>query len=205
MALDKNIAAKKSGDPIVSADWNTLATETIRLDSAKLDVNAGGTVAGLLTAAAGLNAASVHSETLGVNLFTPQLDKWDFTTDLAAGVDVITGNLTLSAPTSLIVIGHGHGSTAAGTQAAKRALALEIRMDLRVLNPVRESTWGICYLSPPTGSWFPLIAVGTVKAPPGEHRLDLVLRATDSPNSGPEKYSVNLNGPSLWVARLGTF
>jgi len=200
MALDKQVTGKKSGDPITSSDWNALANETIRLDSAKLDVAQGGTVSGLLTAAAGLNASALGSGTLGVTMFTPDNQKWAHQTNQVGGLVVISAVLDFPVRTSVLLLGHGHGSSTSD-QAGARALVLELRVDGASPNAVGGGEWGVAYLSPPLNTWAPMITIGSANLDPtpGGHRVELVLRPPDG------AYTVNLNGPSLWVARLGTF
>ncbi|WP_033340963.1 hypothetical protein [Catenuloplanes japonicus] len=204
MPLDKKIAEKASGDPIASADWNTLATETIRLDTAKLNTT-GGTVAGLLTAAAGLASPTLRSDSLGITLLTPDNDVWNHKTDTSAGRAVISRSVEFAVPTTVFLVGHGHASTDAGTSAAKRAVHADIRMDGALLNPVRESTWGSIFLNLPTGTWATMVTLASANVPKGKHTFELWLRAIDSAASGADKYAVSLHGPSLWLARLGTF
>jgi hypothetical protein len=200
VALDKQVTGKKSGDPITSNDWNAVADETIRLDSAKLDLANGGTVSGLLTAAAGLSATSLASGTLGVTLFKPADEKWAHQTSQPSGTVVISATLDFPVRTSVLVLGHGHGSSLSDAPAA-RAVVLELRLDGAALNVSRGGQWGVGYLSPPLNSWMPMITIGSAQLDPvpGGHRLELALRPTDG------SYTVNLNGPTLWVARLGTF
>jgi len=200
VALDKQVTGKKSGDPITSSDWNALADETIRLDAAKLDLANGGTVAGLLTAAAGLNAASLSSGTLGVSLFKPDGDKWSHQTGQPAGLTVITTVLDFPVPTSVLLVGHGH-ATSSADQPGARALAIQLKVDGQPTNRSGTSDWGIGYLSVPVNTWAPMITVGLTQLTPapGGHRIELILRPVDGP------YTVTLNGPTLWVVRLGTF
>ena len=198
MALDKNLAGKKSGDAIIADDWNKLAAETIRLDAEKLDTVKGGAVAGLLTAAAGLTAPALRSDSLGINLLTPADTKWDFQTTSSAGFAVITGYLDFAVPTSVLILGHGHGNTSVD-DVAKRALSIEIRVDGSKTNPIREGNWGVGYLNPPINTWTPMIAVGSANLPKGTHKFELALVAVTNGTT------VKLNGPSLWVARLGTW
>ena len=200
MALDKQVTGKKSGDPITSSDWNAVADETIRLDGAKLDLAGGGTVAGLLTAAAGLSATSLSSATLGVSLVKPAADKWSHQTSLPNGLVVISTVLDFPVPTSVLLVGHGHGSSTSD-QAGARALVLELRVDGNSPNTTGDGEWGVGYLSPPINTWAPVITIGSAQLvpTPGGHRIDLAVRPTDG------TYAVTVNGPTLWIVRLGTF
>jgi hypothetical protein len=200
VALDKQVTGKKSGDPITSSDWNALAGETVRLDSAKLDLANGGTVAGLLTAAGGLNAASLSSGTLGVSLFKPAGDKWSHQTGQTKGLVVITAVLDVPVPTSVLLLGHGHVNSSAD-QAGARAVALELRVDGNSTNSTGSGQWGVGYVSQPVNTWTPVITLGSAQLTPtpGGHRVDLSVRPSDG------AYNVTLNGPTLWVVRLGTF
>lgn len=202
MALDKQVTGKKSGDPITSSDWNAVADETIRLDSAKLDVAHGGTVAGLLSAAGGLTATSLAGGNLGVSLFKPAGGKWAHQTNQPSGLVVISAILDFPVRTSVLLIGHGHGSSTSD-QAGARALVLELRVDGNSPNVDGSGggEWGVAYLSPPINTWAPMITIGSANLDPtpGGHRVDLALRPPDG------AYTVNLNGPTLWVVRLGSF
>lgn len=199
MALDKKVTGKKSGDPIVSSDWNALADETIRLDTAKLDLAQGGTVAGLLTAAAGLATPSVRSDTLGVSVHRPANNQWVHSTNQQSGLAVITATIDFPAKTTVLVLGHGHANSSSDAVTA-RAVLVQLRMDGTLLSATGGQTWGGAYLSLPANAWAPVIAVGTAQVEKGSHRFELLLKPGQEGT-----YTVNLNGPSLWIARVGSF
>jgi hypothetical protein len=198
MALDENITHKAAGDPIKSADWNALAAETNRLDAAKLDT-VGGTLSGLLTAAGGLSTPSLFSPTVGIQLLKPADGSWSHQAG-SGNVMVIDQRINLERATSILALGHGHGSTQ--LQNENHRLVLDIAVDgaATALNQEGTNPWGVGLAqSVPSGLWVPIITVGSCQLAAGTHRFQLRIRnAADSPGG-----FVYLNGATLWLAFLG--
>jgi hypothetical protein len=198
MTLDNQLGTKKPGDPILSSDWNAVANETIRLDSAKLD-QAGGTVSGLLTATGGLNASALVSNSLGLSVFTPGDGAWGH--EASSETTVITAVLKYPVKTSVLIVGHGHAHSTSDQQNAQ-AVVLQLYLDGVPTNKDKDKNWGVGYLSVPFKAWGPIVTIGSANLEPTQdgHRVELKFRPAD-----PGSYTVGLNGPTMWVVRLGSF
>ncbi|SHH84862.1 hypothetical protein [Streptomyces sp. 3214.6] len=174
MSLDKNLTQKIPGDPIKSSDWNALAAETVRLDA----------------------ATKLNSQSIGFQML--QGNSWDNWTAPGDWMPVINKTLDFDTPTSLLLIGQGHGHS----DSRELSLRVAIRVNDTLLGLDKESRiWGGGFLSPFTDTqdvWFPITAIAGCPVPKGKSKVELVIRC-----EGQDNGSVALNAPTLWLIQLG--
>ncbi|MET9084829.1 hypothetical protein ABZX77_23615 [Streptomyces sp. NPDC004237] len=190
MTLDQNTANKAPGDPVRSTDWNDLAAAVLRHETGKLDLT-GGTVTGPLTVQGGLTAPMLISQSLGVQLVKPN-GQLGFDGIDAAAVTMLGLEIQFPTPTTLLLIGHGHGTTSD----VNHALTMRILVDGAVTNKDGAKEWGAGYLAVPGGTWVPVTAIGTAQVTAGSHVVQLTATGTAGG-------SASLHAPTLWVIRLG--
>ncbi|MER5795537.1 hypothetical protein [Streptomyces sp. NPDC001980] len=190
MTLDQNLADKAPGDPVRSADWNDLAAAVLRHETGKLDLS-GGTVTGPLTAQGGLTAPALSSQSLGVQLLRPDNGQVGFD-NIVSTVTMISQQIQFQTPATLLLVGHGHGTTSD----VNHALAMRIVVDGVSTGKDGAKEWGVGYLAVPAGTWVPVTAMGTVQVAAGSHTLQLTATGTAGG-------TVALHAPTLWVIRLG--
>ncbi|WP_089104010.1 hypothetical protein [Streptomyces hyaluromycini] len=193
MTLDQNLADKAPGDPVRSADWNDLAAAVLRHETGKLDLS-GGTVTGPLTAQGGLTAPGLKSQALGVELLKPDNGQVGFD-NIVSTVTMISKQIQFQSDATLLLIGHGHGTTSD----LNHALTMRVLVDGNF--PGKDSggkEWGVGYLAVPGGTWVPVTAMGTAQVTKGSHTLQLTV-------TGSTGGLVALHAPTLWVVRLGGF
>ncbi|MER6556442.1 hypothetical protein ABT300_01535 [Streptomyces sp. NPDC001027] len=177
MSLDKNLMNKNSGDPIKSADWNALASETARLDEAKL------------------NRGLIGVQTLRAG--------WENQTTSMDWKPVINQTVRFETGTSLLLVGHGHGlSDTSGV-----ALDVAIRVNGTVLGQEGSGNlaWGMGLLHPFFGNntsiFTQIVAIAQSPVKSGDSLFELVMRCRRS--EGVNGGSVKFSGPTLWLIRLG--
>ncbi|MFJ3773467.1 hypothetical protein ACIPX0_17385 [Streptomyces sp. NPDC090075] len=190
MTLDKNTANKAPGDPVRSADWNDLAAAVLRHETDKLDIS-GGTVTGSLTVQGGLTAP----QSLGVQLLKPDNGQVNFDNIGIAWrgmATMISQQIQFQTDTTLLLIGHGHGTT----PSVSEALTMRIVVDGVATNSEGANDWGSGYLAVQEGTWVPVTAIGTVQVPAGSHTVQLTATCSNT-------VSASLRAPTLWVIRLG--
>lgn len=191
MALDENIGNKHAGDPIRSADWNTLAAETRRLGTDKFDT-AGGTMSGPLTV-----LGAISSPALGVQILHGTEDSWNFSTDKPTYEPAIQREITFDSDTSILLMGHCSAITN-----PDNGLQMVLSVDGEQLHQVNKNSalsWGMAAhwgktrgeVSPP------LVTMGTCGVKAGAHTFQLLVRST-TPGQ-----SVQLIGPALFILRVG--
>lgn len=173
MSLDNNLTKKNPGDPIKSADWNALASETVRLDAAKL-----------------------NSQSIGFQML--QANDWANATTSTEWTPVISsGEVKFDTPTSLLLIGQGH----ALSEIQGVALRVAIRVNDTVLAMGPNGPWGGGYLysgsTPNPNNWIPIMAIAGCPVPQGKSKVELVIRREGGNGT------VKFNGPTLWLIRLG--
>ncbi|MEU9450684.1 hypothetical protein [Streptomyces sp. NPDC048277] len=193
MTLDQNTANKAPGDPVRSADWNDLAAAVLRHETGKLDIS-GGTMTGLLTAQGGLTASALSSQSLGVQLLKPDNGQANFDNIGDTGtVRVINQKIQLQTPTKLLLIGHGHGTTAD----PKYPLRMFILVDGKLIADAGNE-WGFGHLAVPEGTWANVTAISCFTVDAGSRTVELVA-SVSSPGTA------SLHAPTLWVIGLGAF
>ncbi|MFG2970137.1 hypothetical protein ACGFZS_43405 [Streptomyces sp. NPDC048288] len=188
MTLDQNTADKAPGDPVRSADWNDLAAAVLRHETGKLDLT-GGTVTGLLTAQGGLTAP----QSLGVQLLTPEQASFDNIT--VSEVKMINRDVPFQTDTTLLLVGHGHGTTAD----VNHPLTMRIKVDGVTTGTFDGEgvEWGRGYLAASKDTWLPITAIGTTRVLAGTRNLQLTA------SGGAPEAMASLHEPALWVIRLG--
>jgi hypothetical protein len=177
MPLDENVTKKRPGDSIRSADWNALAAETVRLDTAKL-----------------------NSQSIGIQM-RPGLE-WENERTSGDWHMVAKETVTLKTATSFLLVGQGHGLS----NASNVSLDVAIRVNGTILGREAKSdlVWGMGLVSPVTSGntsiWTQIVAIAECSIPSGESAVELVMRCRKPDGAGG---SVKFNAPTLWLIRLG--
>ncbi|WP_055712009.1 hypothetical protein [Streptomyces torulosus] len=179
MSLDKNLTEKKSGDLIRSADWNAVASETVRLDDVKLD-------RGLI----------------GIQML--QAPSWDNKTSSRDWQPVIRHTVNLEPGTELLLVGQGHGLS----EVSGVALDVVITVNGTLLGQEDTNglAWGMG-IHQPVGKinmsiWTQIVVIAEWPAEmSGVNEVVLAMRCRkeESVKDG----SVQFNAPTLWLIRLG--
>jgi hypothetical protein len=191
MALEGNIGNKHPGDPIKSDDWNELAAEAQRLGTDKLDLT-GGTISGPLAV-----KGPVSSPALGVEILHGTEDTWGITVDNVNYVPVIERDVTFDSAASLLVVGHCSAITNPDT-GVQMVLSVD-RKQLHQVNANSAISWGMAtHWGNNRGEVSsPLVTMGIYSVDAGTHHFQLLARST-TPGQ-----SVGLNGPTLFILRVG--
>ncbi|KUN83656.1 hypothetical protein [Streptomyces griseoruber] len=165
MSLDKNVMNKNPGDPIKSADWNALASETVRLN-----------------------------QSIGFHML--QAKAWSNATTSTDWTPVINETVKFDTPTSLLLIGQGHGSS--DTQ--QISLRVAIRVNDTILASDPNGPWGAAFLyfANTVNNWVPLTAMAGCPVPQGTSKVELLIRREGTTGT------VKMNAPTLWLLQLGT-
>ncbi|MEU6806589.1 hypothetical protein [Streptomyces neyagawaensis] len=179
MPLDENITKKRSGDPILSADWNAIAAETVRLDDVKLN--------------RGLT---------GIQML--QAPKWENTTASEDWQTVISHTVNLESGTELLLVGQGHGfSDFSGV-----ALDVVIMVNGTILGQEDTKNgfaWGMGVHQPvgiTTSIWTQIVVIAewpSVMSGENEVALAMRCRRQNEEKGG----TVHFSAPTLWLIRLG--
>jgi len=149
MALDENIGNKHAGDPIRSADWNTLAAETRRLGMA-----------------------------LGVQVLHGTEDTWNFSTDKQTYEPAIERQVTFDSDASILVVGHCSAVTNpdSGLQMVLSVDGEQLHQVNKnsALSWGMATHWGKTRGEVST----PLVTIGMHSVKAGAHTLQLLARST---------------------------
>ncbi|MBO3749196.1 hypothetical protein J5X84_24220 [Streptosporangiaceae bacterium NEAU-GS5] len=178
MALDDNVGNKHPGDLIKSDDWNKLAGEVHRVDA-------------LLGAA------------LGATLLPVVPRGWANFFEATDYQNAIEHQVQVDQPTSVLLLGLGQGLVT-GTG----ILDLVIKVDGNILHPVSPDnfeagdklqglSWGMGFVQG-QGFWQQVIALGQSQLAAGSHQIALACRSRTGGR-------VQLNGPTLWMLKSGSF
>lgn len=162
MPLDENVMKKRPGDRILSADWNALAEETVRLDA----------------------TTKLKNQSIGFEMLRAQ--SWENVSTSNEWTPVISSEeVEFDTPTSLLLIGQGHGHS--DTQGV--VLSVTIRVDGKILAMDEDGPWGGGFLqsgSPPN-TWIPITAIAGCQVPQGKSKVELVIHR--SGQSGKVKFN----------------
>ncbi|MFD9118732.1 hypothetical protein ACFU6M_07300 [Streptomyces bottropensis] len=179
MPLDKDLTNKNSGDLIRSADWNALASETVRLDDVKLN-------RGLV----------------GIQML--QAPKWENETASADWQTVISHTVNFESGTELLLVGQGHGfSDFSGV-----ALDVVIKVNGTILGQEDTKNgfaWGMGVHQPvgsTTSIWTQIVVIAewpSVMSGDNEIALAMRCRRQNEEKGG----TVYFSAPTLWLIRLG--
>lgn len=178
MSLDENLKNKHAGELIRSEDWNALASETARLDGAKLN-------RGLI----------------GVQML--RAPSWNNQTSSGDWQPVISQTVNFQTATKLLLVGQGHGlSDTSGV-----ALDVVSRVNGTILGQATGDGfhWGMGLLHPSFGGntsiWTQIVAIAECSVESGASMVELVMRCrrTGGVNGG----AVQFSAPTLWLIRLG--
>ncbi|MFF7838258.1 hypothetical protein ACFZC6_05490 [Streptomyces ossamyceticus] len=134
------------------------------------------------------------SQSIGFRMLQATL--WENLTTANGWTPVINQEVPFDTPTSLLLIGHGHGSS----ETAGVHLRVAIRVNGTVLGPPDSNgPVGAAFLSfsNSVNNWVPITAIGGCPVPQGPSRVELVIR-----REGPVG-TVRLNNPTLWLIQLG--
>jgi len=177
MSLDENLTKKRPGDPILSADWNAVASETVRLDDAKL-----------------------NRQSIGFQMFRAK--QWANETTSGDWQPVISQTVHFETATSLLLVGQGHGLS----ETSGAALDVVFRVNGAILGhdfDTIDLSWGMGLLHPfgsNTSIWAQIVAIAECPVSSGESLVELVMRRRAN---GVEDGSVKFSAPTLWLIRLG--
>lgn len=173
MPLDEDLTNKHVGDPIRSVDWNALASETARLDGAKLN-------RGLI----------------GVQMLR---GNWENETSSVDWQPVISQTVTFQTPTKLLLVGQGHGFS--GTSGVALDVVISVNGTILGREGAGDLAWGMGLLHPDFGGntsiWTQIVAIAECPVPSGASSVELAMR-----RRGPSG-AVKFSAPTLWLIRLG--
>ena len=178
MSLDKNLTDKHPGDPIHSADWNTLASETVRLDATKL-----------------------NSQLIGIQML--RAAKWANETTSGDWPTVIKETVNFETATSLLLVGQGHGLS--DTSGVSLDVAIMVNGTILGYEDTNDLAWGMGLLQPTVGGntsiSTQIVAIAECPVKSGESVVELAMRCRrpDTVKNG----SVKFSAPTLWLIRLG--